>query len=360
MRLFVLLLAVFLCLPARAQSVVVYHAHWMGDAWRQYNLSTFTRIFFFDLAVGADGLLEHHGWPDRWRVLREQAARDAVPINPVVSVLGVQPFRAVFGDERARNRLLEDCIALAMEAGGVHLDVEVFEPLSPPEIAAFRDFLAALRRALDVPPRRHLSAFVPVSGDLYSAAELARLDLVVAQGYDVHWPDGPTAGPVAALAGESPAAWIPATRDLLAKGVARHKLYLSSPLYGYEWPVSAATPQAATRGPARIITYAPVSAAVLPDIRGNALARAREHGWRRDAASRAPWYQFREDDGLWQGWFDDPVSLRDRLAYLQEGGFGGVAFFVLGYDGGALVDTAREAFRGPAASARDMRRESVR
>ena len=99
---------------------------------------------------------------------------------------------------------------------------------------------------------------------------------------------------------------------------------------------------------------------LLPEMAGSALLRALEHGWQRDAATQTPWYQFRARDGFWQGWFDDPVSLRRRLDYLARGRFGGVAFFVLGYDGGVLVRVAREAFKRSGDRPRNGRPEFVR
>lgn len=361
MRLFVLLLCLSFCLPVRAQDILVYHAYWMGDVWHQYDLQNFRRLFFFELPVDADGRVrQRHGWPQRWQALRTQAAADGVPVDPVVSLLGTSRFVEVFGSEAATANLLDACIALAREAGGLHLDVEVFDTPPAAAVAAFGRFLRDLRQAMNAPPRGHLSGFVPARSPLYAAGSLAVFDQVVVQGYDVNWPSGPRAGPIAQLDGDSPAAWRTAADILLAQGIAAPRIYFSSPLYGYEWPVSSTAAGATSRGPARTVTFAPVSPDLLPEMSGSALMRVLEHGWRRDAATQAPWYQFRARDGHWQGWFDDPVSLRRRLDYLTRGRFGGVAFFVLGYDGGVLVRVAREAFRGSAERPRDTRPEFVR
>ena len=361
MRFLALLLCLSLSLPARAQEILTYHAYWMGEVWRQYELETFRRIFFFDLPVDADGGVgERHGWPERWEALRQDAARAGVAVDPVVSLLGTERFVEIFGRAEATARLLDTCIALARESGGLHLDVEVFDALPAPAIAAFRRFLRDLREAMNAAPRGHLSAFVQALGPLYTGTELAFLDRVVVQGYDAHWPRGPRAGPVAELDGTSPAAWKTAARSLTASGVPPGRIYFSSPLYGYEWPVTSTAARATSRGPARTLTFAPVSPDLLPEVSGSALMRAMEFGWQRDAASAAPWYRFRERDGHWQGWFDDPVSLRRRLDFVGRSRFGGVAFFVLGYDGGTLVRVAREAFTAPGERPRDRRPESAR
>ena len=107
-------------------------------------------------------------------------------------------------------------------------------------------------------------------------------------------------------------------------------------------------------GPAEIITYAPVPAKVLPDIRTSALSRVRQHGLRRETPAGSPWYAFRNAEGWRQGWYDDAVSLAPRLDFGRNGGYRGVAVFVLGYDNGELLGTIRAAFserRSPAPGA---------
>ncbi len=330
---------------ATSQETWAYNAYWMGDAWRAYDLAAFQRLLFFDLAVGKDGRLDTRGWPDQWATLRARARDAHVPIDPVVSILSAEVFASVFRSAAARARLLEEILSAARVSGGVHLDVEVFEGVRPADLDAFHVFLDDLRRALDTPRKRMLTAFVPAQNVLYGARELALLDAVVAQGYDVHWQGGPVAGPPTALDGASPAAWRTAAANLAALGVAPQKILFSTPFYGYEWPTVSAEAGAATRGPAKIITYAPVSSRVLPDLRVNALARSSQHGLRRDAATNAPWYAFRDHEGWRQGWFDDAASLAPRLDFVRSGSYRGVAIFVLGYDAGALLEVIRTKFR---------------
>ena len=330
---------------SRGPEIWAYNAYWMGDAWRATDLGALQRLLFFDLPVGKDGSLDTRGWPDQWASLRTRAREARVPIDPVVSLLTVEVFSSVFANPAARSRLLSDTLAAARLSGGVHLDVEVMEGVRAADIEAYRAFVADLRRALDQPRKRVLTAFVPAQNILYGPGELALLDAVVAQGYDLHWQTSPTAGPPAALEGPSPAAWRAAASNLAALGVPPRKLLFSTPFYGYEWPTVSDERGAATRGQATIITYAPVSSRILPDLRVNALDRSRQHGLKRDAASNAPWYVFRDKEGWRQGWFDDVTSLAPRLDFVQRGDYRGVALFVLGYDGGALLEVMRAKFR---------------
>ena len=326
--------------------VWAYHAYWMADAWRLYDLGAFRRLLFFDLVAARDGsIADRHGWPGQWEALRRRAAEARVPIDPVVSVIGKSAFSAIFSSAAAQSRLVSQIAEAARDSGGVHLDVEIFEPVRAEEVLAFRAFLRDLRAALDAAPRKTLTAFVATASGLYGPEELRRLDAVVVQGYDVHWREAPTAGPVAALDANSPAAWRPAADLLLRQGVAPSRIVFSTPLYGYEWPTVTGEARAATRGPGSIVTYAPLPASLLPDLRVNALARAAEHGLRREAGSRTPWYAFDDGSGWRQGWFDDGASLQPRLDFVRAGGYRGVALFVLGYDGGMLLETIQSRFR---------------
>ncbi|MGE5616520.1 MAG: glycosyl hydrolase family 18 protein [Bacillota bacterium] len=332
--------------PPSGQEIWAYNAHWMGEAWRVYDLRAFRRLLFFDLAAGADGAIEsRNGWPERWEGLRRAAREARVPLDPVVSVIGNDTFAAIFRNPERRARLLQETTALARNAEGVHLDVEILGNAGDAELRGFAAFLGELRNALEVPPRKMLSAFVPGGTNIYGPRELSFLDVAVVQGYDVHWKDSPQSGPIALLNGASPAAWQPAADALARSGVSPRKMVFSTPLYGYEWPTDSDSPGAPTTGPGIITTFAPLPRSLSPELRVNALARAAAHGLRRDGASAAPWYAFRDRAGWRQGWYDDALSLKPRLDFVRAGNYRGVALFVLGYDGGTLLEAIEDAFR---------------
>ena len=337
---------------ATRQEIWAYHAYWMGDAWRNHDLRAFERLLFMDLPIGKNGRVQDtRGWPDQWATLRARARAANVQIDPAFTILTPDVFTAVFSSPAARRRLVADIVFLARFSRGVHLDIEVYEDVPAAAVEGYRTFLVELRRALDTKPGKILTAFVPAGSSVNGAAELALFDAIIAQGYDVHWKLSPNTGPVAVLDGESQATWRTAASLLSEKRVPPNKILFSTPFYGYEWPTVSGEPRAATRGEAAIITYAPVSAAILPDIRTNALSRTRQHGLRRDMASGSPWYAFRDKEGWRQGWFDDHISLAPRLDFVRKGGYRGVAVFVLGYDNGELLGSIRSAFREKSAPA---------
>ena len=322
-----------------------YHAYWMKDTWRAYDLRDFGRILFFDLVAGKDGRIEkRNGWPEAWSDLRTAAREARLAVDPVVSVLDNETFVSIFASPDHRERLLEEVARVARDSSGMHLDIEVFEPVDEAILAEFRIFLARLRARLDAPPRKTLTAFVTTANLLYGQRELALLDAVVAQGYDAHWKDAPSTGPVALLEGNAAVAWKNTATALLQRGVPARRIVFSTPLYGYEWPTLSPLPGASTTGPGEIVTYARVPF-LEPDIRFAAVDRAARYGLRRDAPSSAPWYAFNDGRGWRQGWFDDEVSLAPRLDFVAGGDFLGVALWILGYDDGAMFATIRSRFR---------------
>lgn len=344
------ILCLFLvCPPASAANpqVWAYHAHWMRTVWTQYDLSKFQRLLFFDVEVDSEGRLKRNGWPEQWGELRRTCQTQRVPLDPVVTILGKANFSAIFSRPESSRRLLDEITALVKETpeSGIHLDVEVFDVVPEAELASFRQFLTQLRQGMQTPHRRTLTAFVPLVSGLYGPDEYALLDGIVVQGYDAHWVESPKTGPVSLLEEEgSSVAWKQAGVKLTQAGVSRERIFFSSPLFGYEWPTETDAPRAPTRGAGRTITFAPVPSALLPDLRSNAVMCSLQYGLRRETETGSPWYAFRGPDGWRQGWFDDSVSLKPRLEFVRQNGFGGVAFFVLGYDSGVLIETALTAF----------------
>jgi spore germination protein YaaH len=117
--------------------------------------------------------------------------------------------------------------------------------------------------------------------------------------------------------------------------VPRTKVLFSIPYYGYEWQVSSGNQGASTIGPGITVSYAPVHADLLPDIRVSVLERVSLYGVKRDPESGSPYYVYRTAQGHWyQGWFEDNISLAAKLDFIKREKLCGVAAFPLGYDAG--------------------------
>ena len=325
-----------------------YHVWWTGDAWREADLSDLDEVVFFELRVGESGtLVQTNGWPDRWRDLIATVQSQGSLIVPAVSLSDPDLFERIFSSGLRRRLLLEstmDAVRRA-EADGVHLDFEIFRAV-PPEISEeFVDFVEALRNELKTyraDARLTVFALAFDPGNVFDEARLSQIaDYLVVQGYDMHWRTGDSAGPVAPIRGWGNSNWEAILRRFDELGVDRRKLVMSIPFFGYEWPTESEKPGARTRGPGIAITYAPVDSQHLRGVRPNAISRTAAYGVLRDSSSGSPYYAFQDSTGWFQGWYEDPQSIAEKIDFVKREGLAGVAVFPIGYDDGTLLKQIR-------------------
>ena len=321
-----------------------YHAWWMRDLWQSYDLELLDKIMFFELRAAADGSIsEKNGWPGDAASLSAAARKGGVGLVPTVAILDPAVFRGIFGSTANTNRLIENVMDVVKnaDADGVHLNVEIFEPVAPALQNGLTNFVRRLRSRLrDYRSETELTIFTPGFdyANAYDEAALAEeVDYLIVQGYDMHWVNGPTSGPLAPVKGWEGANWEAIVDRYEAEGVPASKIVITVPFYGYEWPTVSEAPGAATRGDAQTITYAPVDSSYLPLIQISAVDRIRMHGMQRDPATSTPYYVYRGAEGWYQGWYEDEESLLVKYTFVERRGLAGIAIFLLGYDGGKLM-----------------------
>ncbi len=321
-----------------------YFAWWLPQSWRTAPLKQMDRLLFFELKVGPQGLItERNGWPEKWGDLRAALRTSATPLDLTLTVLNERDFESIFSSPSATRQLLEQSATLASdpEVAGLHLDFEVYSALPIASVTRFRQFVVDLSKRLrSHRPAKNLSVFLPIGGALqiYDARSVTSLDHVVAQGYDAHWRSGSNAGPVAPLDGDSEVTWKKAVAQSLSLGVKRDKILLSYPLYGYEWPTQEKNPRSLVRGEGMTTTLAPVDPRFLPAIQVNVQDRVKLYGSTNDALSGSSYYQFQKNGQWTTGWYEGSWALDKKTGYLQAQKLGGMAFFLLGYDEGRVMD----------------------
>lgn len=322
-----------------------YIAWWVPDSWRSLPLGEFDRLLFFDMPINAKGeISERNGWPERWSDLRGATQLSGTPLELTLSCFDAEIFNSLFATPQATQQLLDQAVELAGDAGvgGLHLDIEIYSQARPESIERYRSFTRDLSNRLrQLAPARTLSVFFPMGAEapLYDAATLAQVDHVVLQGYDSHWLESKTAGPVAPLRGQEAVTWEKSVAQGLHLGVPRERLLLSFPLYGYEWPVKTGKLRAPTSGKGVKTFFAAVPEGDGPEVHVNVQERVRQFGATHDPVSGSSHYQFKRKDGKFvEGWFEDWWSLARKVDYLVSERLGGLAFFPLGYDRGELVE----------------------
>jgi spore germination protein len=322
-----------------------YVGWWLPQGWRSVPLQEFERVMFFDLKINPNGTItERHGWPEQWGDLILAAQQSQTPIDLCLTLLDKPTFQKLFSSPSHVQRLRSEILTLLEQSGvsGIHLDIEVYESLDASTVQAFRAFVKDL--AANVKRNggtKHFSAFIPVGGvtALYDAPTAAALDRVVLQGYDAHWQGGRTAGPVAPLDGAGPVTWKKVVAMGKAWGVAPKRLLVSFPLYGYEWRVKHSALGSATLDVGKSTTMVSMPLAEGEAAQASVQEQIQRHGAGYDAHSESAYYQFRTPKGhFMQGWFDDGRTLLRKSEFLVKEEVGGIAFFLLGYDGGQLLN----------------------
>jgi len=307
-------------------------------------LNELERVLFFDMQIQTDGSIgERHGWPDQWAELIKATQQSRTPIDVCVTLMDVRNFQQVFNSPSHVQKLQNEILGLLAQesVSGIHLDVEIYDAVAPETLEAFRNFV--LNTALQVHAlgdAKQISVFVPIGGvtALYDGPTLNPLDRVVLQGYDAHWKEGHTAGPVAPLDGPGVLTWTKLVAMGKAWGIPPQRLLVGFPLYGYEWRVKDNRLGSATLGPGTSTTFAPMAPALVPEFSVSVRERVLRYGASYDAKTASAYYQFRKPDGVRvQGWFDDWWTLLRKSEYLMQENVGGMAFFLLGYDDGQLL-----------------------
>jgi spore germination protein len=322
-----------------------YLSWWLPQSWRSIPLGQLDRLLFFELKVAPSGAIaERHGWPEQWADLRLAVHQNNIPLDLTLTLYEQAAFNTLFSSKEATQRLLLEASSLAGQPGvaGVQLDFEVYSLAQPQAIERYREFVQELSARLrqQVPPRS-VSVFLPIGGTsaLYDAVTLTQVNHVVLQGYDSHWLESKTAGPVAPLTGSEVVTWEKALAIGLALGVPTERLLLSFPLYGYEWPVKTRKLRSGTLGKGRITSFAPIPIDSPPDVPFNVQNRVQQYGSTHDPLSGSSYYQFRGKEGQFiEGWFEDWWSLGRKIDFLVDRKLGGIAFFSLGYDDNQLVN----------------------
>ena len=345
---FALLLTLVLshsCAFAQGTKAWAYIGWWLPDSWRSAPLDQFDRLLFFELKITAEGQIkERNGWPEQWGDLILAAEQANTPLDLTLTLLDASTFKRVFSSDKVTARLLEEVLVLAAQqnVAGIHLDVEVYSAVEPRILDKYKYFVGELSRKLrELTQPKKLSIFFPMGGAslLYDAITLGQIDMVVMQGYDTHWVGSKTAGPLAPLVGSESLTWSKTVALGVSLGIPKERMLMSFPLYGYEWQVKNPKLRGETIGTGVVTSFAPIALGKVPSIQFNIQDRVKQYGASNDAQSGSSHYQFKAKNGqFFEGWFEDWWTLERKSDFLVKEELGGIAFFLLGYDGGHLVD----------------------
>jgi spore germination protein YaaH len=146
------------------------------------------------------------------------------------------------------------------------------------------------------------------------------LDSIFIMGYDYHWRESSTTGPVSPY--NDPATYdVVDTVNISLNYYDKQQLILGLPFYGYDWKTVSGQPKAGTIGIAKSVDLSWT----------NYIAPVYGRLW--DSSSNTPWYRYKDGDTWHQVWYDDDKSIGLKYDYAKSKNLGGVGFYALGLEG---------------------------
>ncbi len=335
----------------RKPQIVGFLPYWLlVKADRQYD-SYITTLSYFGLTVDVDGKPiflvnpqeEDPGWTAlrgaQLDALRESAKKKNIKMSLLVHSADDEKITQLLVNPEQTAHALVSEVAPIMKSrgfGDLNLDIESFTPASESARAAFTMFVstvaADVRQAalgtltVEIPPIALTGNYI-----IDPQAVGAIADYIVLMTYDYHYLGSYLAGPVAPIGGGGEIREFDVEMSVkeAINVIAKEKLLLGIPLYGYQWETVSEKPGAATI-PSGASTASSRRVAEL--LAGCATCSASL-----DPVSGEPVVVYQEGDYYNQIYYENQESLAAKLALASRYQLGGVALWALGYEDDALL-----------------------
>lgn len=314
-------------------------------------LTTFT---YFGLTLDSDGTIvklvnpqeEEPGWTTlRGKSLEEklnQAKKNRLKLSLLLHNSNEASISALIKNpEKHANNLIADVAPIMQKYGfaDLNLDIESFKKASGSAQQQFTAFVQEIKKGMDKNNLGTLTVEINptalVKTRLANTKELGKIaDFLVLMAYDFHYINSYIAGPVAPIGGAGKAREYDVETALkeMLNIVPAEKIILGIPLYGYEWETLGRKPGApAIPGGGSIASHRRVS---------KLLANCDQCIKKVDALSRQPHVIFPEPDNDYfhQIFYEDEVSLEQKLELAKKHKIAGVALWALGYEGEKILN----------------------
>ena len=324
------------------RTVYGFYPYWVS-CWQTLRWDLLTHIAVFGVEIGATGqVVNAHGWPGSWGALVDTAHAHGVQVHLTIILFNGADIHTVLTDPVARATAIQTIRnqALAGGADGVNLDFEV--PYAS-DSTAFASFVNELADSLAADSLKLVVDVTAVNwNNRYQVASLTQNADLFIMGYDYHWSGSSVAGPVAPLQGETYNVTATVTY-YTQNATGPDRLILGVPYYGYNWPTANGNRGSSTRGSGTAVLYT------------QAASDTSVYGYLWDSVTLTPWYRYTvTNDGWYQTWFDDSVSLGLKYDLVNNQNLQGAGMWALCYDAGhgELWNTLASHFGGPLPPAR--------
>lgn len=305
-------------------------------SWRLTNspsVDKVNKLFFFSIPVKGDGSLEWSIQSKRIysKIFAEQAkkVRDSGGrVGVVFAMLKDKDLDKFLSNKEAWNKFFGEVDKLEGEIKGNMVNIDFEYQRSPTEILN-ENFFEFLTRARE---RMSGEMSVDVYGNtliLGSEDRVRKLfdksDRVIFMGYDFNKRGFAT--PVSPLEGMVGADLEDVFARVNSLGVPKGKMVVALPLYGYEWRTRTSQFGSAIH-PYSVRALATMGR-MLEFVKNNPKSK---FGY--DEVTQTPWLVYTKSGRIQQIYYENERSLRAKVDRVKKYGYGAIAWWALGYEGG--------------------------
>lgn len=247
----------------------------------------------------------------------EYGTRPLMHLSTLTEDGGFSNARAslIFRDLQLQERFIEEIIVNMQRKGYQGLDVD-FEFIYPEERYDYIAFLQNLRNRLNPLGIPLFSALAPKTSDtqtgvLYEGHDYAGIGASVNAVLLMTYEWGYTFGPPMAVA---PLNLVRRVVEYAVTRVAKEKLFLGIPTYGYDWnlPYERGNPGAPSLSPVAAVRLAARYGAEI----------------QYDTQAESPWFRYTDENGsLHEVWFEDARSIQAKLNLANEFSLRGIGYW---------------------------------
>lgn len=336
--------------------IVGFLPYWLLDkADKQYQ-HYITTLTYFGLTLDRGGSLvkltnpkeEEPGWTnlkgDKYKVRLAEGKKNNVKQSLLIVSGDDDVIRSMLIQPEINARKLVSDVAPIMKDKGftdLNLDIETFMEGSPSSQLQFTRFAQTVKDELDAQKLGTLTIdLIPIAlvkPKLYDAKALGAIaDSIVLMTYDYHYLGSFTAGAIAPVggAGETIEFDVETAIKEALKIIPKDKILLGIPLYGYGWetmdnaPESATIPGGGSTASTRRIADILVQCATCSSYI--------------DPVAKEPYLIYPENDYFNQIYYENEVSMKEKISLAEKYKLGGLAIWALGYEDVTILHPLEE------------------
>ncbi|HAV92835.1 TPA: hypothetical protein DCW38_06610 [candidate division WOR-3 bacterium] len=307
-----------------------YLPYWTDTlAYANFDYELLTHVAYFSIELNTDGSIGSVPNPSRFTKIYSECHKRGVRVHMTFTLFGWTSVSNLLNSWTARNSAVSNIINFidAYSIEGANID---FEYVTSSVKDSFSLFIQNLADSLHLNPsgRKELYIAMPAVPAWYPGYDYASLsddaDGLFIMGYDYHYSGSSEAGPVAPTFNSSYWGYYAVNTtvgDYFDYGASRDKVILGVPYYGYDWPTVSDALKSSTTGSGTAVLFK------------NAKTNAVSYGYEFDANSQTPYYNY--FSASWhQCWYDDSVSIINKLEIAVDSSLQGAGCWALGYDDG--------------------------